>query len=146
VSRGPEPHLTSLPRWAPALPRVPRPQTSPPCQGGFWRCHVSRGPSPCLLAEMSSSAATCPLALDLAFLPRWAPALPRVPWLRALSPQGESSSATTCPMALGGLWTTGIKKGLATLGMQQDLHVSMVHSRFTEVFARRADMRHHHYL
>jgi hypothetical protein len=60
---------------------------------------VSRGPGPRLLVELSSSAATCSSTLDLASLPRWAPALPRVPWLRALPPREESSGAATCSSA-----------------------------------------------
>jgi hypothetical protein len=62
---------------------------------------VTRGPGPRLLAELSSSAATCSSALDLASLPRWAPALPRFPWLRALPPIEESSGAAMCSSALG---------------------------------------------
>jgi hypothetical protein len=57
---------------------------------------LPRGPGPRLLAELSSGATTCSSALDLASLLRWAPALPRVPWLRALPPRDESSSAATC--------------------------------------------------
>jgi hypothetical protein len=51
---------------------------------------------PRLLAELSSGATTRSSALDLGSLPRWAPALPRVPWLRALLPREESSDAATC--------------------------------------------------
>jgi hypothetical protein len=61
---------TSLQRWA-----------SKPC------CHVSRGPGPHLLAELSSDGATCFSAPDLASLSRWAPTLPRGPVL--VSPRGE---------------------------------------------------------
>jgi hypothetical protein len=57
---------------------------------------VSRGLEPHLLAELSSDTAKCSSAPDLASLPRWAQALPRVPWLRALSPREESSGAATC--------------------------------------------------
>jgi hypothetical protein len=60
---------------------------------------VSRGPGPHLLAEVSSGAATWPVAPGLASLPRWAPTLPRVPWLRALPPREESSGAATCSSA-----------------------------------------------
>jgi hypothetical protein len=35
-------------------------------------------------------------------------------------------------MALGGLWTTGIKKNLAALGTQLDSYVSNAHSCITE--------------
>jgi hypothetical protein len=57
------------------------------------------GSGPCLLAELSSGAATRSSAPDLTSLPRWAPALPRVPWLRALPLREESSSAATCSSA-----------------------------------------------
>jgi hypothetical protein len=60
-----------------ALPRVLRPQTSPPYLGGLWCYHVSHGPGPQLLAEMRSGTATCPSALDLTSQPRWTPVLPR---------------------------------------------------------------------
>jgi hypothetical protein len=62
--------LTSLPRWALALPRGPRPQDSPPCQGGLQSCHVSRSPGPHLPKEVGSGAAMCRAASDLASLPR----------------------------------------------------------------------------
>jgi hypothetical protein len=76
------PDHTSLPRWAPALPYVPRPRTSPLYQGGLWHCHVSRSPRPHPQTEVGSCATTCPAAPDLSPLPRWALALPRVrePW------------------------------------------------------------------
>jgi hypothetical protein len=38
--------LVSLSRWAPTLPRVPRPRTSPPCRGGARSCHVYMAPGP----------------------------------------------------------------------------------------------------
>jgi hypothetical protein len=60
---------------------------------------VARGPESRLLAELSSSAVTRSSAPDLASLPRWAPALPHVPWLRALPPREESSSTTMCSSA-----------------------------------------------
>jgi hypothetical protein len=75
---------TSLQRWASEPPRVPWPWTSPPCSGELRCCHMARGLRPRLLAELSSGAATRSSAPDLASLPRWALALPRVPWLRAL--------------------------------------------------------------
>jgi hypothetical protein len=59
---------------------------------------VSRGPGPCLFAEVSSGAATCQ----------------SVP---------------------GGLWTTGIKKGLAVLGTQVGSCVSKARSCITEASA-----------
>jgi hypothetical protein len=50
-------------------------------------CHVPYSSGPRLPAEVGSSAAMCPMALDLASQLRWAPALPRVIWLRT-SPLG----------------------------------------------------------
>jgi hypothetical protein len=96
------PDLTSLPMWAPALSRVPRLWTSPPCRGGIWCCHMSRGPRPHLLADVTSNTAMCPSSLDLASLPRWAPVLPHVPLLWALPPRGGSSSAAMCPIPPAG--------------------------------------------
>jgi hypothetical protein len=61
---------------------------------------VSCGLRPRFLAELSSGAVTCSSALDLASLPRWAPALPRVPWLQALPPREESSGAAMCSSTL----------------------------------------------
>jgi hypothetical protein len=75
VSHGPEPHLLAKCR------------------------HVSRGPGPRLLAELSSGAATCSSALDLTSLPRWAPTLPCVPWIRARPPREETSGVATCSSA-----------------------------------------------
>jgi hypothetical protein len=43
-----------------------------------------------------------------------------------------------CPTALGGLWTTGIKKDLAALGMELGSRVSKVRSCVTEAPVRRA--------
>jgi hypothetical protein len=60
---------------------------------------VSRGPRSHLLAEVSSGAATCSSALDLASLSRWALVLPHVTWLRALPPREENSGAATCSSA-----------------------------------------------
>jgi hypothetical protein len=65
--------------------------------------------------------------------------LPRVPRLWALPSLEGRSGATTCLTAPDGLWTTGIKKGLATLGMQLGSHVSEARSCVTEVPARRTD-------
>jgi hypothetical protein len=82
--------------------------------------------------------------------------LPRVPQLRtsppcrgglrrchvapASPPREESSGAATYPTAPSGLWTTGIKKGVAALGTQLGSHVSKAWSRVTEAPARREDM------
>jgi hypothetical protein len=88
---------TSLRRWALEPPRVLQPRTSPPWRGELRCCHVSLGPGPRLLAEVSSGATMCPMALGSAslrgelrcchvsqgyglWLPeRGAPVLPRVP-------------------------------------------------------------------
>jgi hypothetical protein len=128
---------TSLQMWAPTLPRVLWPRTSSPCQCGIRRYHVSRGPGPHLLAEVSFAVAMCPSAPGLASLSRWALALPHVLWLWALPPRGESSGAATAP---SGLWITGIKKCLAILGTQLGLRVFKVRSCVTEASARRAYM------
>jgi hypothetical protein len=57
---------------------------------------VSLSSEPCLLAEVSSGAATCSSALGIASLPRWAPTLPHVPWLWALPPREESFGVAMC--------------------------------------------------
>jgi hypothetical protein len=135
---------------------------------------VARGPGSRLLGELSSGAATRFSALDLVSLPRWALALPRVPWLWALLPKRrasalprvshlrtsplcrgrlrrchmapasplreESSGAATYPTTLSGLWTTGIKKGLAASDTQLGSHVSKTRSRVVEAHIRRANM------
>jgi hypothetical protein len=74
--------LASQLRWAPALPRAPWLQTSPPGSGGLQRCHVSYGSGPRLPAEVSSNAAMCPMAPNLTSRLRWSQALPRVLWLQ----------------------------------------------------------------
>jgi hypothetical protein len=80
------PNLASLSRTAPVLPHVPWLRTSPPCQGGLRYCHVSHGSGPCLPVKEGSSAATCPVAPDLASLLRRAPVLSCVPRLRTSPP------------------------------------------------------------
>jgi hypothetical protein len=127
---------TSLQRWAPEPPRVPRPWTSPPCQGELRCCHVFHG-SGLYLPE------------------RRAPALSRVPQLRTLPPcrgglrrchvapasppREESSGAATYPMIPSGLCTIGIKKDLAAPVTQLGSHVSKARPRVTEAPARHAD-------
>jgi hypothetical protein len=54
--------LASFSRWAPVLPCVPQPRSSPPCWGELRCCHVSHSSGSCLLIEVSSGAATCPMA------------------------------------------------------------------------------------
>jgi hypothetical protein len=129
---------------APALPLAPRPQTR-------------------LLAREGSDAATWPTALDLASILGRPPALPRAPWLRTLLPYSgglrrchvprgsgpsltarEGSNTATCPTALNGPRASGIKKGLAGLGMQLGLRVFKACSRVTEALTRRAGRRRHH--
>jgi hypothetical protein len=61
---------------------------------------VNRGSEPRLLAELSSGAVTYSSGLDLAFILRWAPVLPRVSWLWALPLLEESSDAAMCSSAL----------------------------------------------
>jgi hypothetical protein len=70
---GPHP----LPMWAPVLPRVLQLRTSPLCRGGLWLCHMSCTSEPLLPAKEGSDTAMYPTAPDPAFLPGWAPALPR---------------------------------------------------------------------
>jgi hypothetical protein len=94
------PDLSSLSRCAQVLPHVLQPRTLPSCRGGLRCCHVSRGPGPRLLAELSSGAATCSLAPDLTSLLRWTLVLPCVPWLWALHSREESSGAATCSSTL----------------------------------------------
>jgi hypothetical protein len=61
-------NLTSLQRWAPALPRVPQSRTSPTYRGGLQRYHVSHGPGARLPVEVGSSASMCPMATGSASL------------------------------------------------------------------------------
>jgi hypothetical protein len=86
---------------------------------------VSRDPRPHLLVELSTGAATRSSAPDLASLPRWAPALPRVPWLRALPPREESSGAATCFSApnLASLsrWAPALPRGPALASPRGEL-------------------------
>jgi hypothetical protein len=91
---------------------------------------LPRGPGPRLLTELSSGAATCSSAPDLASLPRWAPALPRVLRLWALPPREESSGAATCSSApdLASLpkWASALPHGpgLASLrGERRGCHI-----------------------
>jgi hypothetical protein len=119
------PDPASLLGRAPALPRVLRHRTPPPCSGGLRRCHVSHDTGPRLLTREGSGAAMCPTASDPASLLGRTPTLPRVPWHRILPPCSgglrrchvshstgprlptqEGSDATTCPAAL---WATYLK-------------------------------------
>jgi hypothetical protein len=86
---------------------------------------LSCDPRPHLLTELSSGAATHSSALDLASLSRWAPALPCVPWLRALPPREESSGAATCFSApnLASLprWAPALPRGLGLASSRGEL-------------------------
>jgi hypothetical protein len=77
------------------------PMTSDPTWllGGLWCCHRSYGTRPHLPTEVSSGATTCPTAPNPTFLPRWAPALPCIPWHR------------TPPPCWGGLWSYHMSYG-----------------------------------
>jgi hypothetical protein len=63
------------------------------------RCHVPYGSEPRLLTEMASSAAMCPMALDLTSRMRWAPVLPHAHNSRLHLPAEVGSGAVTCYMA-----------------------------------------------
>jgi hypothetical protein len=88
---------TSL-RWAPTLPRVQHLRTPPLSTRGLQRCHTSHGCRPCPASIVGSGVIACRSALDPAFLHK------------------GGSEADMRPMALGGLWSMGIKNnpGYAT--------------------------------
>jgi hypothetical protein len=73
-------HTTNVFRTNAASKRIQL-WTMPLYQGGLRRCHISSGSRPHLPIKVGSSAATCPEALDLAFLLERAPVLSRVLWL-----------------------------------------------------------------
>jgi hypothetical protein len=116
------PDLVSPLRWAPALPHFLWLRTSPPDRGGLRRCHVSYGSEPRLPIEVGSSAATCPIAPDLASRLRWASTLPRVP--RVYAPRASS-----------------IKKNLANLPMQLGTHILNTRAHVSKAPHIRAIMR-----
>jgi hypothetical protein len=110
--------LASYLRWALVLPCVLWLRTSPPSRGGLQCCHVSYGSGPRLPTELGSSAAICPIALDLASQLMWALTLPYILWLWTSPhswgglhrcnmsygsgprlPAEVGSGAATCPMA-----------------------------------------------
>jgi hypothetical protein len=62
------PNPASLLGRAPVPPRVTRLRTPPPSSGGLRCCHLSHGYGPRLTAREGSGVATCPMALDPAFL------------------------------------------------------------------------------
>jgi hypothetical protein len=93
---GPTSSSQPLPRWARGPLSVPWRLGTPaykiwvktrsmtcihalPRRGGLLCHHMSYGPGPRLLAEVSSGTATCPSAPDLTSLMRWAPMLPHEP-------------------------------------------------------------------
>jgi hypothetical protein len=86
---------------------------------------MARGPGSHLLAELSSGAATCSSAPDLASLPLWALALSYVSWLRALPPREESSDTTTCSSAsdLASLprWAPALPRGPGLASLRGEL-------------------------
>jgi hypothetical protein len=88
---------TSLQRWAPEPLHVPHPWTSPPYRGELQCCHVTCGPGPRLLVELNFGAVMCSSAPGLTSLSRWAPALPRVPWLRDLPPERRAPALPRVP-------------------------------------------------
>jgi hypothetical protein len=128
---------TSLQRWAPALLRVPQLRASPPCRGGLRRCHVSQG-SRLYLPERRAPA--LPRVSQLRTSPPCRGGLRRCHVVKASPPRAESSDAATYPTALSGLWTTGIKKGLAAPGTQLGSLVSKARSHVTKVFVRHTDI------
>jgi hypothetical protein len=82
--------------------RIP-PHTSSKSRQGAGRastcCHASCNFGPHLPTSVGFEATMCPTAPDLTSLPRWALALPRVPWLWTLPPREEGSGAVTCSLA-----------------------------------------------
>jgi hypothetical protein len=62
-------------------------------------CHVPCNTGPCLPAKVGSGAATCPVALNPAFLIGRPPAPPRVPWLRTPPPYKGELRCVTCTVA-----------------------------------------------
>jgi hypothetical protein len=88
--------------------RVPQLRTSPPCQSGLWRCHVSHGTRLCLSERR---ALALPRVPQLRTSPPCRGGLQRYHVAPASPPREESSDVVTYPTALSGLWNIGIKKG-----------------------------------
>jgi hypothetical protein len=125
---------------ASALSHVPQLWASPPCRGGLWHRHVSRGPGPRLLAEVSSGSAACPTAPDLTSLLRCELQRCHVPHGSGLCLSERRAPVLPCvPRPPVGMWTLGIKKGLAALGTQLGSRVFKTHSCVTEAHVRHAD-------
>jgi hypothetical protein len=102
---------------------------------------VPYGSEPHLPVEVGSGVATCPMALELASRLRWAPALPRVLWLRSSPPGLVGSGAVTCPRAPCEPWVSSIKKRLADLPMQLGTHISNARAHVSNAPHVRAVMR-----
>jgi hypothetical protein len=96
---------TSLQRWSPVPPCVSQSWTSRPCWGELRRCHMSLSSRLHFPVEVGFGASTCLMPPGSA------------------SPRGELRCCHVFHIP-SGLWTTGIKKGLAVLGS----HVSKTHS------------------
>jgi hypothetical protein len=79
------------------------------------RYHASCSFGPHLPTEVSSDAATCFSAPDLASLSRWVPALPHVPLLQAMPPRDESFGVATCSSILDltslSMWAWALPRG-----------------------------------
>jgi hypothetical protein len=101
------PDSAFLPMWTPALPRVPRHRTPPPCWGGLCYCHVSFGSRPHLPVGVGSSAAMCLVASDSASLLGRAPTPPCVLWLLTLPPCREGFRC--CHASYDSLWAMGLE-------------------------------------
>jgi hypothetical protein len=81
--------------WYHALPCVSQPRTTLFCKGGLQCCHVGCSSGRLLIVEEGSGVVMCPVAPDLASLPRRAPMLLCVPWLWTHLPAEEGSSVVT---------------------------------------------------
>jgi hypothetical protein len=108
--------------------RLPHNTTSKSRQGVVCTptcCRVNCSFRPHLPVEVGSGATTCPTASDLTSLSRWAPTLPHVSWLRALSPREESSGAGTCSSApdFASLmrWAPALRRGLGLTSLRGEL-------------------------
>jgi hypothetical protein len=96
-----------LPMWAPTLPCVQWFRTSPPCQGGFRRYHVSSGSGSHLPTEVGPDAATCSVASDLTSRLRWALTPLRATWLQ--TPPPDRGGFRCCHTSRGSQWAVGLK-------------------------------------
>jgi hypothetical protein len=101
------PDLTSILRWAPALPHVLQLWTLAPRRGALRRCHASRNSGPHHPTVAGSVVATWPVAPDLASPLRRAPMLPCVPRYRTPPPCGGGFQH--CHTSRGFLWAAGLK-------------------------------------